>query len=203
MPWGNIASAALGAGLSYLGGREARSAQSQWMDRANQFTEKTLKNAYQWRVQDLKAAGINPMLAISQGVDTGRGAMATASDYVTPAVSTAMQGRRLREDIKQMTALRRNIEQEYLNLKEVNQRTVKEMWLRDYQGRQAEAQSDITRMVRDWYKHNPWAIELKGFTDATQGSLAGSVAAGANALRNLGGPLSKQGVEKALRQLRR
>jgi len=78
MVWGAIAAAAIPAAMSYLGGREANAAnaaqaqanrgfQAEQTQAQMDFQERMRKTQYQTTVEDLKAAGLNPMLAYSQG----------------------------------------------------------------------------------------------------------------------------------------
>lgn len=86
-PWGAVAGAVIGAAGSWLSGRSSASA-----------AESQYKQRYQWQVKDLKKAGLNPMLAVSQGApnvpqpqfpDIGEGALKGAAVGVQAQLAKA------------------------------------------------------------------------------------------------------------------
>lgn len=86
------------AAASILGQQDANSANRQMADAQMQFQERMSNSAYQRATADMKAAGINPMLAYQQGgASTPSGASATMQNEISPAISSAMEGLRLKK----------------------------------------------------------------------------------------------------------
>jgi len=76
-------------GLSFLGGERRNSAQAAQAEAANAFSAQQFATRYQTTVKDMEAAGLNPMLAYSQGGGTPLpGQQAQMQDTVTPAVES-------------------------------------------------------------------------------------------------------------------
>lgn len=116
----------LDAGLSFAGGLITNAANMFSRDKAAKearesareqmaFQERMSSTAYQRSMQDMRTAGLNPILAYQKGpASSPTGAMAATpatqfTDPVTPAVSTAMQSRRLTEEVKNMQAQNENL----------------------------------------------------------------------------------------------
>lgn len=101
--------ATLGFVGSILGGRSQNRANAAQAEKNRRFQERMSSTAYQRAAQDLKAAGLNRILAVKQGgASSPAGAQARMENVLGEAteksVSTALQVRRLNAEINNINA---------------------------------------------------------------------------------------------------
>lgn len=96
---------AIGGALSLFGGLSANKASAEQAQINRDFQAGQSATSYQRAVADMQAAGLNPMLAYSQGgASTPSGSVAQQSDVVTPAVSSAKDVGLARQNLNNMQA---------------------------------------------------------------------------------------------------
>lgn len=104
--FGEIIAAGIGAAAGIFGQERANDANREMAERQMQFQERMSSTAYQRATADMKAAGINPMVAYSKGgASSPGGASATMQNTmegVERAATSAVQMRRQRAEMENL-----------------------------------------------------------------------------------------------------
>lgn len=105
----NILGALIGGGASLLGGILGNQASAREASRNRAFQREMSNTSHQREVEDLRAAGLNPILSANKGASTPGGSMATQNDVISPAVNTALAAKRNTAEVNNMRATNENI----------------------------------------------------------------------------------------------
>ncbi len=91
----------IAGGASLLGGELGAKRARDEAKKNREFQERMRNTAWQAAVSDMQAAGINPALAYSKGPAAApSGGQAQQKDTLTPAISSALQAKRLQADLE-------------------------------------------------------------------------------------------------------
>lgn len=200
---GGLGGSLLSAGLDMFGANKQNEANSAQALRQMDFQERMRNTSYQASMADMKKAGLNPMLAYSNGgaaVPSGAsaqmqnelsGATGKALDYVNSAVSRKMQKTQTDKAWEEMV-----LATERVNTERENQRLIAEnAKLAEEQARKTAMQANAAKMANDVYKagmdawkkegkirsDNPWLQYIKVF-----GGAADEIMGTANSALSLG-----------------
>lgn len=130
LPWGTIgdvAGAVVKGGLGYFGTQQTNAANAYQAQLNRDFQAGQTGTAYQRAVADMKAAGLSPMLAYSQGgASSGSGSQAVMQDKLGSLASGAVAGLKLKQELDAMRLDNAN-RVATNDLTEQNKKTAKEL----------------------------------------------------------------------------
>lgn len=180
--WGALGAAALSLGGSIFGGERsnkanARQARLNRMFQREQsgtqmrFQERMRNTEWQAGIEDMRAAGVNPALAYSQGGASspmgaaGSGSKAEMQDVLSPGIASAQQARRLTQEIS--------------NMKQQEDTALAKKYLDDQLGRESRAREKSIDAGRPGIGWNNEALRLglagqKNISDFEAGGLGQS-----------------------------
>lgn len=119
--WGQVAAAAITGIGSFIGKRNQNKANEKISQKQMDFQERMSNTAYQRGMDDMKKAGLNPMLAYSQGgANAPGGAGIPAVDELGDGINSARASYMADAQEKQISAQIENIEEQNKNLQEQN-----------------------------------------------------------------------------------
>lgn len=198
VPWGAIAtigSSLVGAGSSIWGASSANRAAKAAARRQMDFQERMTRNRYRYTMQDMRAAGLNPILAYQQG----GGAAPAGASYspanigagVAPAlqggVSSAISAVRARQQLKLMDAQIRNVHQDTKKKREETNTTshlgaesLSRTRINQEGYHSAAAAAEGAKHLRRMYDDPKWGPIIKGIE-----TLGRAINPGASAVKNL------------------
>jgi len=180
---GDVATPLIGAAGSYLGQTNANQANKDLARQANEFTAQQYASRYQTTVKDLKAAGLNPMLAYSQlgGGSPSSVAPPRMENAIGNAANTALTTMQLNTNLKQNALLESqalktdteadNIAADTMNKRDINpnikkefDRIIADTELKRMIARNASASTAATYQDIAIRKPEEWAAKTYGKT---------------------------------------
>lgn len=157
-PGAGIISAGLGAIGSAYAAKKAYKYQSALMDKQYNLTRQLNQNAYQDTTSSMRAAGINPMLAITQGINglsAGSGGSVSVDNPANAAMSSASTALEMR-NAKKLADSQLEVNDSQYHLNSANERAIREQgentriqnWLLDKFGA-AKQQAEIAQVLNN------------------------------------------------------
>lgn len=104
--WGSI----IGAGISAIGGMMGNKSSASEAKKSNLFARENYRHQHQWEVQDLRKAGLNPILSANSGSNFGGAQMASQSNPFAGIGDTINSSRKIDEvDKEQVKVAQDNV----------------------------------------------------------------------------------------------
>lgn len=111
-----LGSAAISGIVGAKGARDRNKSQEKQAQKQMDFQEDMSSTAYQRATEDMRKAGLNPMLAYTQGgASSPSGSQANIENVTEPAISSAKAGLLLNQELKNMRATERSIDASAFN----------------------------------------------------------------------------------------
>lgn len=108
--WGSLIGAAVSGGLSLLGAKKQNQAAEKQANNQMSFQERMSSTSYQRGMADMKAAGLNPILAYKQGgASSPSGTAAPVVNELEPATNSAKDALRVSAELKNLKETNQNI----------------------------------------------------------------------------------------------
>lgn len=140
---GAIGSAFTAAG-QYFSARDTNRTNQRIAREQEGFQEHMSNTAHQREMADLKAAGLNPMLSLSQGgASTPPGVSIPAQNELGPAISSAMEAARVSAELKNMNVTNEKIQSDTALNRALKLTTEKDALLKANSAKVADAQAKI------------------------------------------------------------
>lgn len=164
-----VAAPAVGAlasgGAAAYGQREANVANAEMAQKQMDFQERMSNTQWQRGVKDMQSAGLNPMLAYSQGgASSPSGATASMANELGTGVTSALQAM---TGIQQLQATQAQIG----NVEEQTRRTAAEVdQVRALTGFASAQEAEAWARIRDQYpaQRDLWGAQTRKYTQETQ-----------------------------------
>ena len=134
----------LSAGLSFLGGKDTNKEAKKASARQMAFQKESAQHSYQWATNDMKKAGINPMLAYQQGGSSAlSGSNYKPQNAIGQGVNSALAARRLSADLDNLAQTNLKIQSDTNLNKAMEKTAVADAALKATTAQQVAAQTKI------------------------------------------------------------